>query len=528
MDASPVSIHAALRNAAHSRFQRVEELFDVFFEGDHNPLRHLGAMGLFFLWVIVGTGLYLYTVLDTSIDGVYTSIGYLSREQWYFGGILRSLHRYASDGFILVMALHLVREWAYGRYFGFRFYSWVTGIPVLWLSYVSGISGYWIVWDQLAQFSATASTELLDWLPIFSEPAARNFLSPGSLNDRFFTMLVFIHLGIPLMLILGLWAHVHRISRVDYLPSRRVMLGTLGALVLLALLKPALSDAPADLATIPAQLRLDWFLLFIHPLTDLTSPAIVWAVLFAGTFLLFALPFLPHPEVAPIAVVDAANCNGCSRCLADCPYAAISMAPHPDRPGYKLAVVAAELCAGCGICAGSCPSSTPFRRQERLVTGIDMPQLAVDDLRRQLEDHLARLKGRIRIVVFGCECGSNASALVAPDTAVISLLCTGALPPAFVEYALRGGADGVLLASCRSGGCEYRLGDRWTSERLGGLREPHLRRKVPLSRVQHVFASVNDQKALAEALSDFRKRIEIQKASDDPLPPYFRRNVHHV
>ena len=164
------------------------------FGGSGNPLRHLGAMGLYFLWIVVGSGLYLYTVLDTSINGVYSSISDLSREPWYLGGILRSLHRYAADAFILVMALHLVREWAYGRYFGFRFYSWVTGVPILWLSYVSGISGYWIVWDQLAQFSATASTELLDWLPIFSEPAARNFLSPDSLNDRFFTMLMFLSL----------------------------------------------------------------------------------------------------------------------------------------------------------------------------------------------------------------------------------------------------------------------------------------------------------------------------------------------
>ncbi len=523
-----MSFHASLRSAAQMLFQRIEEFFDRFFGGSSNPLRHLGAMGLYFLWIIVGTGLYLYSVLDTSINGVYNSIGHLTREQWYLGGVLRSLHRYASDAFILVMALHLVREWAYGRYYGFRFYSWVTGVPILWLSYVSGISGYWIVWDRLAQFSAIASTELLDWLPIFSEPAARNFLSPDALNDRFFTMLVFIHLGIPLMLILGLWAHVHRISRVDYLPSRQMMLGTLATLLALALTKPALSDAPADLAMVSTQLRLDWFLLFIHPLTDVASPAMVWSMLIAATALLFILPFLPHPKAEPVALVDQANCNGCSRCLADCPFAAITMAPHPSRPGYKIAIVAADLCAGCGICAGSCPSSTPFRSQERLVTGIDMPQLSVNDLRQQLEAKLSRLGGRSRIVVFGCSHGAKINALSSTDTAVISLACTAALPPAFVEYALRGGADGVMLASCRSGGCHYRLGERWTDERLNGRREPRLRSKVPLSRVHHLFASDNDNKLLAEALKTFRNRIENQQADDDPLPPYFRRNSYHA
>lgn len=164
------------------------------------------------------------------------------------------------------------------------------------------------------------------------------------------------------------------------------------------------------------------------------------------------------------------------------------------------------------------------------MTGIDMPQQSVSDLRRQLEDHLAPLVGQSRIVIFGCKCGANANVLAAPDTAVINLLCTGALSPAFVEYALRGGADGVLLASCRSGGCEYRLGDRWTAERLSGLREPHLRNKVPLARVQQVHVSNNDNTVLAEALREFRNRIEIQRqsASDDPLPPYSRRKTHHA
>ena len=526
-----MSLHGFLRNNTQTLFQRIEESFDTFFGGASNPLRHLGAAGLYLLWIIVATGLYLYTVLDIGINEVYQSIGYQSKEIWYFGGIMRSLHRYASDAFVVVMMLHLVREWAYGRYYNFRFYSWITGIPLIWLVYASGISGYWIVWDQLAQFSATATTELLDWLPIFSEPAARNFMAPDSISDRFFTMLVFIHIGVPLLLILGLWAHVHRISRVDYLPSRPLMLGTLLTLILLALIKPALSNPPANLAEAPNALHLDWFILFIHPLTDITSPATVWLLLFAATALLLILPFMPHPKAEPIAVVDPANCNGCSRCLADCPYAAITMEPHPTRSGYKIAIVAPDLCASCGICAGSCPSSTPFRRQEQLITGIDMPQQTVNALRQQLEAQLAQLTappGRARIAVFSCDRSTKVSHLAAPDTAVISLLCAGILPPSFIEYALRGGADGVVVSACRSGGCDFRLGDLWTTERLSGQREPHLRSKVPLDRLHIVFASSNDDDKLADAVQNFRARIETEMVSANQLQPYFRRTTHHA
>ncbi len=523
-----MSFHAALRTGVKHVFLRFEEALDAPFGGEDNPLRHLGALGLYLLWIIVGSGLYLYIVLDTGIDAVYHSISDLSLDQWYLVGILRSLHRYAADGFMLVMLLHLVREWCYGRYYGFRLYSWMTGVPLLWLAYIAGIGGYWIVWDQLAQLSATATSELLDWLPIFSEPSARNFLSPEAISDRFFTMLVFLHLGIPLLLILGLWAHVHRISHVDYLPSRRAMLATLGALGVLSLLQPALSNPPANLATVPGRIGFDWFILFIHPLTDLTSPAIVWSLLFGLTTLLFALPLLPHPAAAPVAVVDAANCTGCDRCLADCPYAAIAMQPHPLRPGLKLAVVDPDLCAACGICAGSCPSSTPFRRRETLVTGIDMPQQPVNALREQLEQVLPRLVGRQRILIFACARAADAGALAAADTAVIPLLCTGMLPPSFVEYALRRGADGVLLNTCRSGGCDFRLGDRWTRERLQGEREPHLRRTVPSARVHVQAAAADDGSTLAQALADFRTRLASDVASSDRLQPYLRSTSHHV
>lgn len=527
-----VSFFAAAQHYARRLFMRFEEALDPYFCGADNPLRHLGAYGLFFLWLVVGSGLYLYIVLDTGIEAVYRSIGELSDPPLQIGGILRSLHRYAADGLMLVMLLHLLREAAYGRFREFRRYSWLTGVPLIWLAFIAGIGGYWLVWDQLAQVSAIASTELLDWLPMFSEPSARNFLAPDSLSDRFFTVLVFIHIGVPLLLILGLWAHVQRIAHVDYLPSWRSMLATLAALLALSLVQPARSQLPADLAIVPGAIDFDWLVLFIHPLSDLIgSPALVWLLLFATTALLFLLPLLPSSMRAPTAVVDPANCTGCDRCLADCPYAAISMTAHPTRSGYHLAVVDADLCAACGLCAGSCPSSTPFRRQETLNTGIDMPQLSVDALRAQLESELIRLRQAAygtRVVVFSCQHAADAQALTADDTAVIPLLCVGQLPPAFVEYALRSGADGVLLGACRDGGCEFRLGERWSAERLTGERPPSLRSRVPVTRWRAVPAGMHDQSRLINALADFRNSLATLGPLSDQLPPYSRKVVHHV
>jgi len=502
----------AIRNSGLALYQRLEHGFDRPFGAALNPWRHLGALGFLFFWLIAVTGFYLFAVLDTSVEGVYNSIDWLTHEQWYLGGIIRSLHRYAADAFILVTLLHLTREFLLGRYSGFRRFSWLTGVPLLWFAYISGIGGFWLNWDQLGQFSAVASAEWLDWLPIFATPFTRNFLTAAAVSDRLFTLLLFVHLGVPLLLLFGLWFHVQRINRAEVFPPRALGLGTFATLLALALSLPVVSQGPADLGVVPGPLALDWFYLFLHPLMYVSSPATVWALVAAITLILMLLPFLPlSRQAAPIAVVDPDNCNGCRRCFDDCPYAAIVMVPHPQatmgKSGQQLARVIPDSCASCGVCAGSCPSATPFRNVAALASGIDMPQLPVDALRQTLRGKLAAIDGDSKIAVFGCDHGAAVAAMTGPDVASFSLICTGMLPPSFVEYALREGAAGVLVTGCRENGCAFRLGSRWTEERLLGLREPHLRANVARARLCIAWADRGEEAELLATLTDFRSRL---------------------
>ena len=134
-----------LRLFVLSRLQTVEAWFDAVFGARCNPWRHLGALGFLLFWIVAATGVYLYAVLDTSVEGVYQSIEHLAREQWYLGGLIRSLHRYASDAFMAVMLLHVMKELIYGRFHGFRWFSWVSGVPLLWLALFAGVVGFWLV-----------------------------------------------------------------------------------------------------------------------------------------------------------------------------------------------------------------------------------------------------------------------------------------------------------------------------------------------------------------------------------------------
>ena len=497
------------RDVMLAGYRRLEHGFDAVFGAARNPLRHLGALAFMMFWLLALSGIYLYVVLDTSAVGAYHSIDRLTREQPYLGGLLRSLHRYAADAFVLLMLAHLAREWLFGRCHGFRRFSWLTGVPLLVFAGVSAVGGFWLNWDQLGQFSAVATAEWLDWLPLFASPLTRNFLTTAAVSDRLFSLFVFVHLGVPLLLVFGSWFHIQRISRADVFPPRAVALGSVAALLVLALARPVMSHPAADLSIVPGALAFDWLLLAIHPLTDATSAGTVWLLLVAALALLVALPFLPQRAApVPIAVVDPANCNGCRRCFDDCPYAAVTMVPHPNqRVGRQMAQVNADLCASCGICVGACPSSTPFRGGADLLTGIDMPSSPIGGLRRQLRQGLAGLSGAPRIVVFGCDRGARVASLAAPDVAPFSLMCIGLLPPSFVEYALRDGASSVLVSGCREGACEFRLGQRWTEARLAGTREPHLRDSVPRDRLASVWADAGDEAALHAALNRLRSQL---------------------
>jgi coenzyme F420-reducing hydrogenase delta subunit/ferredoxin len=501
---------AFVKRSLYRLFGKSERVFEYAFGQRYNPFTWLGAFGWYFYWITAATGIYLYIFFDTGIVDAYASVEYMSNEQWYAAGIMRSLHRYASDALVVVVVLHLLREFAMDRMRGKHFFAWLTGVPLLAFIYICGISGYWLVWDKLAQYIAVATSEWLDALPFFAEPIANNFLDSTTLGGRFFTLMVLIHIFAPLFMLLLMWIHVQRHSSARVNPPRSLAIGTMVAMLVLSLIYPAVSQGPADLDAVPAAVNLDWYYLAAYPLLEVVPGGQLWLYLIGGFVLLAALPWLPPEAKTPEAVVSLANCNGCSRCFDDCPFSALTMVPRTDGRLYELEpVVDPDNCTSCGICAGSCPTSTPFRRARPIEPGIQLPHRTISELRGRVMAPMNVVAGDPRVMIFACDQGS--AQMLDDETGgvrVIKLPCVGMLPPSFVDFALsRRFADGVMLAGCAENDCFHRLGNDWTMQRMARERDPHLRRRVADKRVDMTWLPPAAHGRRAEALHAFRAQL---------------------
>jgi ferredoxin/coenzyme F420-reducing hydrogenase delta subunit len=497
-----------LRKALRYGFGTLEGALDAITGSACNPLSQLGAIGWFLFWIVAGTGIYLYIFLDTGVVRAYQSIEAITHGQPWAGGVLRSVHRYASDALVIVAGVHLLREFSLDRMRGRRWFAWLTGLPLVMFIYICGLTGYWMVWDRLAQYIATMSARWLDALGIFGEPISHNFVDNASVSSRFFTLIVYLHIAAPLLMLLFMWIHIQRYNHARINPPRRLMVAIGLGLALLAVFQPAISQPPADLDHLATSVAIDWFYLPLFPLTDRLGAGNLWLLLVGGGLLLATLPWAPPARRRPAAQVHLDDCNGCARCFVDCPFTAITMRPRTDgAPFTEEASVDESLCVACGLCVGACPTATPFRRASALVPGIDLPEFPMARLRERLVAALGVRGGPLGAVVFRCEHGAACHAVDAAAVLVIDVPCLGVLPPPFLDFIIHERlAEGVLLAGCRHDDCYERLGIRWTEGRIAGLRDPGLRTRVPRERIGLSYAGQDQAGARRRALAGFLAR----------------------
>ncbi|MBI5406729.1 MAG: cytochrome b N-terminal domain-containing protein [Nitrospirae bacterium] len=483
----------------------------------YNPLYWLGTLCFVSLMLILITGSYLFLFYKTGAP--YESVQYLTVNQWYIGGYLRSIHRYASDGLILFMTLHLVREFLLGRYRQWRWLSWVSGAALLVACLILGIMGYWLVWDGRAQLIAQKTAQLLNDIPIFVEPPSRSFLSGDTISKMLFFVLLLGHIGISLIGISALvFIHTSRNARPVLKPPRAISVALVIVLSALSFIVPATNAPMADLAKLPINIPFDWFFLFVYPLTSALSKRAFWFTSASGALLLFTAPWIGRFRKPPAAQVILEKCVGCEQCNKDCPYEAIRMVPRKDgRPYLLQAEVLVNRCASCGICVGSCDSKA-----------ADLPDRTLEQTEKEITRllNLPQKQGSgPKILGLVCEKNirldkfinaENKSLKGMPNVFVITFVCSGMIHHSTIEYALASGAEGVFVSGCQIEECYYREGSRWSHARLMGERAPVV---LPLkgttsdySRIRSYRLSPLRAKDLINKIGLFQKELE-QKTS---------------
>jgi quinol-cytochrome oxidoreductase complex cytochrome b subunit len=185
----------------------------------------LGIILGFLFLIMLFTGVILMVYYTPSVEAAYRSVKDIVTIV-PGGRIIRNMHRWASQGMVIVVFLHLLRVFYTGSYLGNRSLNWVIGVVLLMITLLSNFSGYLLPWDQLAYWAVTigsniaaSARELTDLLGITNLFDPGGFLKKLLIGGesvgqpallRFFALHV-IFLPLSMLILLGI--HFWRIRK---------------------------------------------------------------------------------------------------------------------------------------------------------------------------------------------------------------------------------------------------------------------------------------------------------------------------
>lgn len=493
-------------------------LFDWFYGSAANPLYRSGTLAVGFLSVLLITGLYL--CFFYSVSEPYESVRALHEES-FLGRWMRTTHRYATVATMLALVLHIVQLLVQGKTWGPRILAWLSGVLLTGLFLLSAWSGYVMVWDHHGQKVALAGASLFGVVPMLRDVVAAAFDGTSEVPPGFFFMNLFLHVALPLGMIIFLWVHTARLSRAVWFPRRSILWWWVIGILSLALWWPAPILPEADLTRLIGRIPIDVSTGFWMPSLSTLGVNLTWFWMLGVTTILLTVPWWWRPareKMRAQSVVDTERCTGCMQCTRDCPYEAIKMVPRAD--GKRLvAEIITPNCVSCGICAASCddfaigpPGRTASDQRERvarlcqelkthsrLVTSVLISCENNPGLRRVLDEYIQRHPGTILYPVECCGC---------THSEVIEQLLTV--------------AAGVVLIGCPARNCMNRDGGDLLFQRVHEKRVPFIDRSIDRNRIHIAAYSEAEAGVLAEELAQFHSRLVSSVYTNRPSGRYAR------
>lgn len=171
----------------------------------------LGGLSFTAFLILIISGILLALYYTPEPNNAYNSIIFIE-ENVSGGKYIRNLHRFASNTFLILIFLHILRVIYTGAFLS-RKYNWVIGLFLLFFSIFTGYTGYLLPMDQLAFWATQTGAELIKILPFGDY--IYNILIPDGVGGRL-TLIRFYALHIiilPVSIIILSFIHFFRVRR---------------------------------------------------------------------------------------------------------------------------------------------------------------------------------------------------------------------------------------------------------------------------------------------------------------------------
>ncbi len=249
---------------------------------------YFGGVSLFFFIIQVVTGILLLFYYKGSADLAFESVQFIMAKV-QFGWLIRSLHVWSANLFILSAFIHMFSVYFEKAYRKPREMTWITGMLMFFLALGFGFSGYLLPWNELSLFATKVGTDIAGAVPVIGEPL-KEFLRGGpDVSGATLSRLFGFHVALlPGIFTILLAVHLILIQRQgisepmhleDKKPSEKktmpffpnfllrdllLWLIVLNILAILAVFFPAELGHKADpFASAPAGIKPEWYFLFM-------------------------------------------------------------------------------------------------------------------------------------------------------------------------------------------------------------------------------------------------------------------------
>ncbi len=252
----------------------------------HSIWYYFGGVSLFLFIIQVTTGILLLLYYKSGEALAFESIRFIMAKV-EFGWLIRSIHSWAANLFILAAMIHMFSVFFEKAYRKPREMTWLTGMLMFFLALGFGFSGYLLPWNELAFFATKVGTDIAGIVPVVGKPIM-TFLRggdevTGATLSRFFGFHVAVLPGIFTVL-LGM--HLLMVQRqgmseplghraeeeqktMPFFPNfmlrdLALWLLVLNLLAILAVFFPWELGKKADvLSSAPAGIHPEWYFLFM-------------------------------------------------------------------------------------------------------------------------------------------------------------------------------------------------------------------------------------------------------------------------